>query len=130
MPLLVDAELGPIPSKSRRPIDGYHASYDEPDRSNAIALRRAKEVANLFSCDTPFGWPVNWSCEHAFIYMPLDSGDLQISKTTPPRAVPRSKAIKMILVNDTSQRLHHMGDIPGELQREVNPLAIVKSEDT
>ena len=125
MPLPVDAELGPIPSKSRRPIDGYHASYDEPDRSNAIALRRAKELANLFSCDTPFGWPVNWSGEYAFIYLPLDSGDLQVDKTTPPRAVPRPEAIKMFLVNDVSQRFHHLGDVPGELQQAVDPSATV-----
>ena len=35
----------------------------------------------------------------------------------------------MFLVNDVSQRFHHLGDVLGELQQTVDPSAIVENKD-
>ena len=60
----------------------YHFSMGDPVVAQAVALRTAKELAEYFDHNVSYGWPTVWSPECCLIYLPNNSGVLQMDNRT------------------------------------------------
>ena len=117
IPLPNSATLLPTKLERRNADAGFHGTFGDTDLANAVALRRAKELPDHFGHTCTYGWPVVWCEKLVFIYMPNDSGSLQIDVKSKPRVEPRESAIAMFLKEGVSQHFCHLGDAPGALLR-------------
>ncbi len=60
----------------------YHVSMGDPIAAQVIASRMAKELAEFLQHDVGYGWPTVWSPDSCLIYLPSNSGVMQMDNRT------------------------------------------------